>query len=163
MAKRRNVELMVGTFVALGLVALFFLAMQVSNLSLNASSEGYLLQARFANVGSIRLPHRDSVIHSQVTGAGGLVLHLIQRSESQHFHSQAGFFRQRRQHQSITTIVTGANEYYETLSLDPSCQSSYFFCQSSSGIFHQSSRRNPSQARFPLDSQHFRYGYQFHL
>ncbi|MCK7575873.1 MAG: outer membrane lipid asymmetry maintenance protein MlaD [Chromatiales bacterium] len=55
MAKRRNVELMVGTFVALGLVALFFLAMQVSNLSLSASSEGYLLQARFANVGSLKV------------------------------------------------------------------------------------------------------------
>ncbi|BCU07919.1 outer membrane lipid asymmetry maintenance protein MlaD [Allochromatium tepidum] len=55
MAKRRNVELMVGTFVALGLVALFFLAVQVSNLSLNTAGEGYLLQARFANVGSLKV------------------------------------------------------------------------------------------------------------
>lgn len=55
MAKRRNIELTVGTFVALGLVALFFLAMQVSNLSLSASSEGYLVQARFANVGSLKV------------------------------------------------------------------------------------------------------------
>jgi len=55
MAKRRNIELMVGAFVALGLVALFFLAMRVSNLSLSASGEGYLLQARFANVGSLRV------------------------------------------------------------------------------------------------------------
>ncbi|MTW20230.1 outer membrane lipid asymmetry maintenance protein MlaD [Allochromatium palmeri] len=55
MAKRRNLELMVGTFVALGLVALFFLAMHVSNLSLNTSGEGYLLQARFANVGSLKV------------------------------------------------------------------------------------------------------------
>ena len=55
MAKRRNIELTVGTFVALGLVALFFLAMQVSNLSLHTSSEGYLVQARFANVGSLKV------------------------------------------------------------------------------------------------------------
>jgi phospholipid/cholesterol/gamma-HCH transport system substrate-binding protein len=55
MAKRRNIELMVGTFVALGLVALFFLAMQVSNLSLNMDNEGYRLQARFANVGSLKV------------------------------------------------------------------------------------------------------------
>ena len=55
MIARRNVELMVGAFVALGLVALFFLAMRVSNLSLHAGSEGYLLTARFANVGSLKV------------------------------------------------------------------------------------------------------------
>ncbi|NEV63075.1 outer membrane lipid asymmetry maintenance protein MlaD [Thiorhodococcus minor] len=55
MAKRQNVELMVGAFVALGLVALFFLAMKVSNLSLSSGGEGYALTARFANVGSLKV------------------------------------------------------------------------------------------------------------
>ncbi|NEX19172.1 outer membrane lipid asymmetry maintenance protein MlaD [Thiorhodococcus mannitoliphagus] len=55
MAKRQNVELMVGAFVALGLVALFFLAMKVSNLSLSAGGEGYVLTARFTNVGSLKV------------------------------------------------------------------------------------------------------------
>ncbi|MBK1716064.1 outer membrane lipid asymmetry maintenance protein MlaD [Thiocystis violacea] len=63
MGKRRNVELMVGTFMALGLIALFFLAMHVSNLSLVTGGEGYLLNARFANVGSLK-------VRSPVTMAG---------------------------------------------------------------------------------------------
>lgn len=77
MAKRRNVELTVGTFVALGLVALFFLAMQVSNLSLSTSSEGYLVQARFANVGSLK-------VRAPVTMAGV----RIGRVESVRFDKQ---------------------------------------------------------------------------
>ncbi len=55
MGKRHNIELMVGVFVALGMVALFFLAMQVSNLSLASGSDGYALSARFANVGSLKV------------------------------------------------------------------------------------------------------------
>ncbi|ADC63745.1 outer membrane lipid asymmetry maintenance protein MlaD [Allochromatium vinosum] len=77
MAKRRNVELTVGTFVALGLVALFFLAMQVSNLSLNTAGEGYLVQARFANVGSLK-------VRAPVTMAGV----RIGRVESVRFDKQ---------------------------------------------------------------------------
>ncbi|MGQ9659642.1 MAG: outer membrane lipid asymmetry maintenance protein MlaD [Thermochromatium sp.] len=71
---QRHVELMVGVFVTLGLVALFFLAMQVSNLSLHPSGDGYLLQARFANVGSLK-------VRAPVTMAGV----RIGRVESIHF------------------------------------------------------------------------------
>ncbi|MBK1721402.1 outer membrane lipid asymmetry maintenance protein MlaD [Thiocystis violacea] len=63
MAKRQNVELMVGVFMALGIVALFFLAMKVSNLNLSAGGDGYQLTARFANVGSLK-------VRSPVTMAG---------------------------------------------------------------------------------------------
>lgn len=55
MAKRQHLELMVGAFMALGLVALFFVAMKVSNLSLSAGGDGYALTARFANVGSLKV------------------------------------------------------------------------------------------------------------
>lgn len=55
MGKRHTVEVAVGAFVALGIVALFFLAMQVSNLSLRGDAEGYLLSARFTNVGSLKV------------------------------------------------------------------------------------------------------------
>ena len=55
MAKRQNLELMVGAFVALGMVALFFLAMKVSNLSLSSGEAGYALSARFSNVGSLKV------------------------------------------------------------------------------------------------------------
>ncbi len=54
MVKRGMLELLVGLFVSLGFVALFFLAMQVSNLSLNLDQGGYRLTARFGNVGSLR-------------------------------------------------------------------------------------------------------------
>lgn len=54
MSKQRRIEVMVGGFMALGFLALFFLAMRVSNLSLETGGEGYRLNARFANVGSLK-------------------------------------------------------------------------------------------------------------
>jgi phospholipid/cholesterol/gamma-HCH transport system substrate-binding protein len=47
-------EVIVGAFMAAGLVALFFLAMRVSNLSAAGDSDGYRISARFANVGSLK-------------------------------------------------------------------------------------------------------------
>ena len=54
MVQSRTVEIMVGAFMAVGLVALFFLAMQVSNLSSNSNDEGYEVRARFDNIGSLK-------------------------------------------------------------------------------------------------------------
>jgi phospholipid/cholesterol/gamma-HCH transport system substrate-binding protein len=54
MGKQRGTEILVGLFMAVGFVALFFLAMQVSNLSAAVSAEGYSLTARFSNVGSLK-------------------------------------------------------------------------------------------------------------
>lgn len=55
MLRRGALELAVGGFVALGFIALFFLAMQVSNLSLDLKGEGYRLTARFNNVGGLKV------------------------------------------------------------------------------------------------------------
>lgn len=55
MGKQRAIEIAVGAFMAAGVVALFFLAMQVSNLSTGDSGDGYLLKARFQNVGSLKV------------------------------------------------------------------------------------------------------------
>lgn len=55
MWKQRSIEIVVGAFMAAGLVALFFLAMKVSNLSSSPNGGGYLLTARFANVGSLKV------------------------------------------------------------------------------------------------------------
>lgn len=63
MVKQRTIEILVGAFVAAGLVALFFLAMQVSNLSTISSQEGYDVIARFDNIGSLK-------VKSPVTMAG---------------------------------------------------------------------------------------------
>ena len=55
MAKTRVVEIMVGAFMAAGMVALFFLAMKVSNLSSASSGDGYRLSALFDNIGSLKV------------------------------------------------------------------------------------------------------------
>ncbi len=54
MNKQRGIEVIVGAFMAAGLVALFFLAMKVSNLSAAGDGDGYRLTARFANIGSLK-------------------------------------------------------------------------------------------------------------
>lgn len=52
----RIVETWVGLFVALGLVALFFLAMEVSNLGeITSSQKGYRLTAHFENTGNLKV------------------------------------------------------------------------------------------------------------
>ena len=51
----RMVEIGVGLFVALGLAALFMLAMQVSNLSAVTSSDSYTLTAGFENIGGLKV------------------------------------------------------------------------------------------------------------
>ena len=53
--KMKQLEITVGTFMAVGLVALFFLAMQVSNLSAMVSSDGYEVKARFVNIGGLKV------------------------------------------------------------------------------------------------------------
>lgn len=51
----RLVEISVGAFMAAGLVALFFLAMQVSNLASLTNSDGYEVKARFTNIGGLKV------------------------------------------------------------------------------------------------------------
>ena len=59
----KTVELMVGLFVLLGSAALFFLAMQVSNLGAYTGGSGYRLIAQFDNSGGLK-------VRSAVTVAG---------------------------------------------------------------------------------------------
>ena len=59
----KTLEITVGVFVALGLGALFILAMKVSNLSAFSKEEGYPLVARFDNIGGLK-------VQSAVTMAG---------------------------------------------------------------------------------------------
>ncbi len=78
MVRMRTVELTVGAFMAAGLVALFFLAMQVSNLNMLSNAEGYQITARFDNIGGLK-------VKAPVTMAGvriGRVTHIGLDSES---------------------------------------------------------------------------------
>ncbi len=51
----KTVEIGVGLFVALGLAALFMLAMKVSNLAAFSGGDGYEVTARFQNVGGLKV------------------------------------------------------------------------------------------------------------
>ncbi len=51
----RFIEIMVGIFVVLGVLALFMLAMKVSNLSRIGNEEGYELSAYFENIGGLKV------------------------------------------------------------------------------------------------------------
>jgi phospholipid/cholesterol/gamma-HCH transport system substrate-binding protein len=55
MKQTRTTELMVGMFIAAGLVALFVLAMKVSNLSSFTQTDSYRLTARFENIGGLKV------------------------------------------------------------------------------------------------------------
>jgi phospholipid/cholesterol/gamma-HCH transport system substrate-binding protein len=55
MQQSKTLELLVGLFVASGIVALFFLAMHVSNLNPLAAEAGYSIIARFENTGGLKV------------------------------------------------------------------------------------------------------------
>jgi phospholipid/cholesterol/gamma-HCH transport system substrate-binding protein len=49
----RNIELMVGGFMVMGIVALVLMALRVSGLSMDAAGETYTIKARFENLGGL--------------------------------------------------------------------------------------------------------------
>ncbi|MEK7321595.1 MAG: outer membrane lipid asymmetry maintenance protein MlaD [Pseudomonadota bacterium] len=63
MKQSTTLEIMVGLFVALGLAALFMLAMKVSNISALNNEDGYEVKVHFVNVGGLK-------VRSPVTVAG---------------------------------------------------------------------------------------------
>jgi phospholipid/cholesterol/gamma-HCH transport system substrate-binding protein len=52
---RSTIDLWVGVFVVLGVGALLFLALKVGNLATFSNSETYQVQARFANIGGLKV------------------------------------------------------------------------------------------------------------
>jgi len=54
MMQTRTIEITVGLFVAAGMAALFMLAMKVSNLSVFKEVDGYVVNARFENIGGLK-------------------------------------------------------------------------------------------------------------
>lgn len=53
--KRTTLDLWVGFFVVIGLAALLFLALKVGNLTQASQGETYALQARFGNIGGLKV------------------------------------------------------------------------------------------------------------
>jgi phospholipid/cholesterol/gamma-HCH transport system substrate-binding protein len=69
---QRTIEIIVGLFIAAGLLAFFVLAMKVSNIGTYSDENGYELKARFENIGGLK-------VRSPVTLAGvriGRVSHI---------------------------------------------------------------------------------------
>ena len=54
MRQKKSTEVTVGLFVMLGLAALFFRAMKVSNLSAFSDEQGYRVTAEFENIGGLK-------------------------------------------------------------------------------------------------------------
>jgi len=52
---RSMIDLWVGIFVAVGLAALLFLALKVGNLATFSTSQTYQVQAKFANIGGLKV------------------------------------------------------------------------------------------------------------
>lgn len=93
----KGVEIAVGVFVALGLAALFMLAMQVSNLASYSDDEGYEIVAHFDNVGGLKV--RSPVTMSGVT---------VGRVKSIDFDDQS--------YQAVVTL--GINDMYRRIPED---------------------------------------------
>jgi phospholipid/cholesterol/gamma-HCH transport system substrate-binding protein len=51
---KKNMEMLVGLFVVLGIAALVFIALKAANLGSFGNNGGYMLQARFDNIGSLK-------------------------------------------------------------------------------------------------------------
>jgi phospholipid/cholesterol/gamma-HCH transport system substrate-binding protein len=68
----RHLEITVGFFMAMGLVALFFLAMQVSNLASISASEGYKVTARFDNIGGLKVRSPVSMAGVRIGRVAGI-------------------------------------------------------------------------------------------
>jgi len=70
---RRNIEILVGLFVVLGLAALLFVALKAANLTSFSGGDSYRLSARFDNIGGlkVRAPVRSAgVVVGRVTAIG---------------------------------------------------------------------------------------------
>lgn len=74
MQKRYLTELLVGLFVMAGLVALFFLAMNVSNLRESSAHDGYTLLARFGNIGGLKARSPITISGVRVGRVGSITL-----------------------------------------------------------------------------------------
>ena len=55
MLQSRFIETVVGIFIAIGLASLLMLSMKVSNLSSLSGDSGYMIQARFLNIGGLKV------------------------------------------------------------------------------------------------------------
>lgn len=73
MTVSKHVEILVGAFIALGLLALFFLAMKVSNLGTLNTGDSYQVSAYFDNIGSLKVKAPVTMAGVEVGRVSGIV------------------------------------------------------------------------------------------
>ena len=84
----RFIEIMVGLFVVLGFLALFMLAMKVSNLSRLTNNDGYEVTAYFENIGGLKSAVAgDCFGCAGWTNYGNCIRRESLRSKSRYAHS----------------------------------------------------------------------------
>jgi len=99
----RVTEIWVGIFVAAGMVALFMLAMKVSNLSTYTGDEGYEVTARFENVSGLK-------VRSPVT-MSGVRIGRVKRIEFDDRALQAVVVMEIEPHHNLLPKDTSASIY----------------------------------------------------
>lgn len=117
MSKTRQIEIMVGAFMAAGFLALFFLAMQVSNLGTVHTGDSYKVKARFDNIGGLK-------VKSPVTMAGvevGRVLDIYYDAEDFRAVAVLGIYSQydRIPDDTFAKILTAGLLGEQYIGLDP--------------------------------------------
>lgn len=74
MQHSRAQDVLVGLFVACGFAALFYLALQVSNLGTYQDGAGFMISARFQNVGSLKVRSPVSVAGVRIGRVSAITL-----------------------------------------------------------------------------------------
>lgn len=97
---RTTIDLWVGFFVALGLAALLFLALKVGNLAVASTGETYLLEAKFDNIGGLK-------VRAPVKSAGVVVGRVAEiRFDPQEYQAVVKMQIDTRYHFPRDTFVT---------------------------------------------------------
>ena len=73
--RMRTIEISVGGFVLAGILALVFLALQVSGVNRSQAAESYMVKARFDDVAGLRVGHR-SMSRLRITPYGSLAVRI---------------------------------------------------------------------------------------
>lgn len=118
MNKKRLMEIWVGVFMALGLVALFFLAMQVSNLGTAYTGETFKVDARFDNIGGLKVKAPVTIAGVEVGRVTGI------RYDAEDFRAvvEMGIqsqYRERIPDDSFAKILTAGLLGEQYIGLDP--------------------------------------------
>jgi len=118
MNKKRLIEIWVGVFMALGLVALFFLAMRVSNLGTAYTGETFDVDARFDNIGGLKVKAPVTIAGVEVGRVTGI------RYDAEDFRAvvEMGIqsqYRDRIPDDSFAKILTAGLLGEQYIGLDP--------------------------------------------